>query len=191
MVIARRVVAVAAVGLAGVSLVYGCTQAELVGPSSPSTGTAPDRTVTRTPSPAPSSRATAQQTHKEAESAVVDFWHVIDRLSADPKSQLEELTTVSRGSAAEQWRQNIRDYRYERVKQTGSVLVIRPVAMPSATQGLYQVSACVDVTGVDLVDRRGESVIAAGRPPRVKYRYTVQKDDDNWYVLKEKAIGTC
>lgn len=191
MVSARRVAAVAAVGLAGVGLVSACTQADLVGPSSPSTGTASARTVTGTPSPSPSSRATARQKHSGAESAVVDFWHVIDRLSADPKLQVEELTTVSRGSAAEQWRQNIRDYRYERVKQTGSVLVTRPVAMPSATQGLYQVSACVDVTGVDLVDRRGKSVIAAGRPPRVKYRFTVQEDEGDWYVLKEKAIGTC
>ena len=42
-----------------------------------------------------------------AEQAVSRFWRVIDRLSADPESDLTELTTVSRGSVAAQWARNI------------------------------------------------------------------------------------
>ena len=51
--------------------------------------------TTATPSPS----AEELKLH-EAEGAVVRFWRVIDRLSADPDSDLTELTTVSRGSVA-------------------------------------------------------------------------------------------
>ena len=53
----------------------------------------PSTTATRSPS--------AEELNlRKAERAVVRFWRVIDRLSADPDSDLTELTTVSRGSVA-------------------------------------------------------------------------------------------
>jgi hypothetical protein len=104
---------------------------------------------------------------------------------------LELLTTVARGSAAAQWRQNIKDYRYERLRQIGRVAVLDPVAKPSSKKGRYNVTACIDVEGVSLVDRKGKSVVAANRPKRVKYRYTVDRDAAKWYVVEEKATATC
>jgi hypothetical protein len=53
----------------------------------------PSRTAT--PSP-----AADELNLRKAEWAVVRFWRVVDRLSADPDSDLTELTTVSRGSVA-------------------------------------------------------------------------------------------
>ena len=64
---------------------------------------APSRTASPTPS-------ADEQNLREAERAVFRFWRVIDRLSADPDSDLTELTTVSRGSVAAQWARNINQY---------------------------------------------------------------------------------
>lgn len=161
----------------------------------PTTGPSPSASVnpSATPSPGGNSPSSASPSEKwiDAEQAVVRFWRVVDRLSADPNSRLEDLTTVSRGSAAAQWRQNINDYRFQRVKQTGNVLVINPSATRSAVVGQYEVTACIDVSKVNLIDRHGKSVVVVNRPPRVNYRYKVQKDAAMWFVTEEKAVGTC
>jgi hypothetical protein len=72
-------------------------------------------------SPSPSRAASPTQSAdelnlREAERAVFRFWRVIDRLSADPNSDLTELTTVSRGAVAAQWARNINQDRYGRVR---------------------------------------------------------------------------
>jgi hypothetical protein len=74
----------------------------------------------RTASPSPSAE---EPNLRKAERAVSRFWRVIDRLSADPDSDLTELTTVSRASVAAQWAMNINQDRYDRVRSTGNVLV--------------------------------------------------------------------
>jgi hypothetical protein len=72
----------------------------------------------RTPSP-----SAEELNLRKAERAVSRFWRVIDRLSADPDSDLTELTTVSRGSVAAQWAKNINQDRYNRVRSSGNVVV--------------------------------------------------------------------
>jgi hypothetical protein len=121
----------------------------------------------------------------------MSYLRVIDRLSADPYTKLEDLTTVARGSAEAQWYSNITDYRRDQVRQTGSVVVLNPSAKPSAKTGQYSVRACLDVSKVDLIDRHGKSVVARDRPSRVRYDYTVQLDGGRWYVMTEKAVSTC
>jgi hypothetical protein len=70
----------------------------------------------RTDSPSPSAE---EPNLRKAQRAVVRFWRVIDRLSADPDADLTELTTVSRGSVAAQWARNINQYRFDEVKAEG------------------------------------------------------------------------
>lgn len=192
---AHRRLRIAAPIIVVVCSVAGCTQSRLVEPSPPMNTASPVASPSPSPSPSPSlttsKSSPAEPKLKAAESAVVRFWRVIDRLSVDPTLKLEELTTVSRGTAAAQWRQNIREYRYERLEQTGRVVVINPKAKPSAKAGLYDVNACVDVGAVNLVDRKGRSVVAANRPAQIAYVYTVQQDGKSWFVTTEKAVGTC
>jgi hypothetical protein len=141
-----------------------------------------------TASPSPS--AEEVKLHK-AEGAVVRFWRVIDRLSADPESDLTELTTVSRGSVAAQWAKNINQDRYNRVRSSGSVVVRDALAKRSKKRDTFRVMACIDVSGVRLRDEDGKSVVARDRPPRVSYNYAVEMDEQKWYVVKEKVTGTC
>jgi hypothetical protein len=149
-------------------------------PSSP----APSRTASPTPS-------ADEQNLREAERAVSRFWRVIDRLSADPDSDLTELTTVSRGSVAAQWARSINQDRYDRVRSTGNVVVRNATAKLSKQRNVFDVTACIDVSEVNVTDKDGKSVVPADRPDQVGYDYAVEMDRQKWYVVKEKVNGTC
>jgi hypothetical protein len=142
----------------------------------------------RTASPSPS--AEELKLHK-AERAVYRFWSVIDRLSADPNSDLTRLTTVSRGAVAAQWAKNINQYRFDEVKAEGRVAVRDVMAKQTKDDDLYNVTACIDASKVNLVDKNGKSVVPPEGPRRVSYDYTVENDQQKWYVIKEKATKTC
>jgi hypothetical protein len=157
-------------------------------PSTPPAPTASYPSSSRTASPAPS---TEELNLRKAELAVSRFWRVIDRLSADPSSDLTELTTVSRGTVAAQWAKNINQDRYDRVGSTGSVVVRDAKAQRSKKRNMFRVTACIDVSGVNLTDDDGKSVVPSDRPPQVGYNYVVEMDRQNWYVVKEKVTGTC
>jgi hypothetical protein len=147
-------------------------------------------------SPSPSSIASNSPSAEElnlhkAERAVARFWRVIDRLSADPDSDLTELTTVSRGPVAAQWAKNINQYRFDQVKAEGRVAVRDVVAKQSKDDDLYKVTACIDASEVNLVDENGKSVVPPEGPRRVSYDYTVENDQQKWYVIEEKVTKTC
>jgi hypothetical protein len=141
-----------------------------------------------TDSPSPSAE---EVNLRKAERAVGRFWRVIDRLSADPDSDLTELTTVSRGRVTAQWAKNINQDRYDRVRSFGNVVVRDAIAKRSRKRNMFRVTACIDVSGVSLIDEDGKSVVPADRPPRVGYNYVVEMDRQNWYVVREKVTGTC
>jgi hypothetical protein len=144
------------------------------------------------PSRAASSSPSAEDVNlRKAERAVARFWRVIDRLSADPDSDLTELTTVSRGSVAAQWAKNINQDRYDRVRSTGNVVVRDAMAKRSKKRKVFRVTACIDVSAVSLRNEDGKSVVPPDRPPRVGYNYVVEMDRHNWYVVREKVTGTC
>jgi hypothetical protein len=143
-----------------VACLVGCTESD----SRPNPSPTPAAS-----SPSPSSIAANSPSAEElnlrrAERAVARFWRVVDRLSADPESDLTELTTVSRGSVAAQWAKNINQDRYDRVRSSGNVVVRDAMAKRSKKRNMFQVTACVDVSGVSLRDEDGKSVIPADRP---------------------------
>ena len=152
-----------------------------VTPSSPSPSPTP---TTASPSPADPSEAAAQ-------AAVVRFWKVLDRLSADPTSDLTDIFTVARGEVADQYIQNITEYRADRVRQVGSVEVENLSVERLSKRSRYQVEACLDVSGADIVDKDGKSTVSDKRSPRIRYRYDVLRDSGKWYVVDEQAGKPC
>jgi hypothetical protein len=76
------------------------------------------------------------------------------------------------------------------LRQIGKVAVVDPLATVTESGG-YRVKACIDVSKAGLVDQDGKSVVKANRPPRVSYRFLVDQDGRRWYVMNEKALGTC
>ena len=170
-----------------VALLAGCTESDsrpIPSPGAVASSSEPSKTA----SPTPSAEAVNLL---GAERAVARFWRVIDRLSADPDSDLTELTTVSRGSVAAQWAKNINQYRFDQVKAEGRVVVRDVMAQQSKDDDLYRVTACIDASKVNLVDMSGKSVVPPEGPRRVSYNYTVEKDRQRWYVIEEKVTKTC
>jgi hypothetical protein len=176
-------------GLTAIFVVFlaGCSNPDPQ-PSPLSTPVASPVVPSGTASPTPSGE---ELKLRKAERAVHRLWRVIDRLSADPDSDLTELTTVSRGSVAAQWAKNINQDRYDRVRSSGNVVVRDAMAEKSKKRDMFRVTACIDVSGVSLRDEDGKSVVPADRPPRVGYTYVVEVERQNWYVVREKVTGTC
>jgi hypothetical protein len=176
------------VTLAVLGLTLSCSSAS----RHPDPVTTPSSTApTSTPDQAVSTPSVADPDLLQSEAAVGRFWRVVDRLSADPFTKLEALATVSRGAVNAQWHANITSYRQRQWKQTGRVSVVGPSAVRSPKSGQYSVSACIDVSKTDLVDKTGKSVVDKSGLSRVMYRYTVQQDAGRWYVVGERATSTC
>lgn len=143
-------------------------------------------------SASPSTRPSAEVDEERAGQTVIDLWKVIDKIGADPKSNLEEINTVARGAVNTQWTKNLFDRRVRGERFVGHTTVkVLEASLKEA--GVYGVSACLDVSGLNVVDSKGKSIVPAGRQPRLGYTYEVTQDkkDQKWYVTTEKVSGSC
>jgi hypothetical protein len=147
--------------------------------------------TTTTPTSSSMSLTLAEQDAKDAERAIPRFWAVVDALSSDPSASLDKLAVVSREPTITTWRQLLTSHRVKQVTQIGHTSVESVSAKPGDA-GKFAVTACIDVSKVNLVDKVGKSVVAANRPARVQYLYTVEKGSDGvFYVVEDKVVQTC
>lgn len=172
--------------LAAVLFVSACTgEGESpTAPSSPTVSATASESSTSTPSP--SAPATPEA---EAQKAVVAYWAALDVLASDPNASLSDLNVVARGQALRQWQRNLTELRGQAVKQVGNSVVREPKAVFDAASSLYAVTACVDVSGVNVIDKAGKSVVLATREPRVRYTYKVQRDASQYFVVEDLLQG--
>lgn len=179
------------VGLLAPSLLCLAACQAGTGDTQPPPATTPPSLPSPTPTPTPTSPSATDPSEGAAQAAVVHFWKVLDRLSADPKSSLTEIFTVARGEVADQYIRDITQDRVNHVHQVGSVVVEDLAAKRLDKQERYGVMACIDVGATDLVTKKGTSVVPKNAPSRTRSTYELQKDDDRWYVVKEAAVSTC
>lgn len=166
----------------------GCSPRDEPPPTSSSSHSTPTASASSSPA---SPSVDPSSPHTMAEHAVVEYVAIIDAASADPSASLSELAGVARGSALAQWQQILTQQRAQGITQAGSVAVKNASAKAASTNGRWSVSACLDVTNVDLLDSSGKSVVKADRPPRVRYVYVVERDRGKFYVVEEKVVGEC
>jgi len=121
---------------------------------------------------------------------VVRFWRTVDRLASNSSSDLQDLNEVAAGQTFDQWLLNINTDRYKGYTQTGRVRVVNPAATRLGN-GQYSVKACIDVSNTDLLDKKGKSVVATDRPPKIAYEYIVVQRGGPWYATRDKATGKC
>ncbi len=179
---ARR--AVVGVAFAAVLATAACTNPE----APPATTTAVPPTAT--PTAMTTSTTSADPQLAGAEAAVAGLWGLVDALGADPKRSLDELTTVARDQSLETWRELLTSQRRRGYRQTGGISVVSSSARSAG--GKFTVDTCIDVSKTNLVDKYGKSVVAADRPPRVRYTSVVEQGTDGkFYVMQDKAVGTC
>ena len=147
--------------------------------------------TTTTPMPSSTSLSPTEQDAKDAEQAIPKFWAVVDALSSNPSASLDKLAVVSRQPTITTWRQLLTSHRVKQLKQIGHTTVASVSAKPGQARK-FEVTACIDVSKVNLVDKVGKSVVAANRPARVQYLYTVEKGSDGmFYVVEDKVVQTC
>lgn len=152
-------------------------------PSVPPT-TAP--TVSSSPPTAsPTQTPTLSPEEEAAMQAVVDFWAMRDELASDPEVGLTRLSEVARGQALEVHRSSLVAHAGQGLRQVGSVTVTPTAVTTGDAAGLYEVTACIDVSGVNVVDVDGKSAVPPGRPDMSEYDYTVERDGEQWFVVED------
>lgn len=160
-------------------------------PATPSTSPSspPATSSTPTPSQTPSSSPTSQaDKDKQGASKVVIVFHsMLDKLSSNPKSNLTELDTVARDSSYLTWGRQIRVNREKHIRQTGKSVVRIDKVVRSKKQ--WVVTACVNVSKVNGVDKKGHSVVKPNRPDTYIWKHWVIKDKGKFYVVEDKSVG--
>lgn len=169
----------------------GCSRDSNASTPTPSTPI-PTVTAISTPSASPSP-APSTISERAAVDGVISFLEVLDRLSADPESDLDELNTVATGNALAQWQHNIMRYRVDGWRQIGQQVPEFAGSTPGSSASEWFISMCIDVSDVDVLDASGESVVDPGAPTKIQtdFRVDQQTANNQWYVAEAEATGTC
>jgi broad specificity phosphatase PhoE len=188
---ARRAWAATAAAGVAVLLVTACNEADAPDPtltSSPVSSTPSTATPTASPSET-KSESPEERDAKLAGEAVVALWAVVGELAEDPAKNQDLLDTVARDQARTQWQVVLDTYVAKGLVQRGKALVT-DVQAASKKGKTFAVTACVDVSGVDLVDKTGNSKVNPDRPDQQKYSYIVTKTNGDFFVTVDTLKGT-
>jgi hypothetical protein len=172
-------------------LVTACNDART--PDEPLTSSASSTPATATATPSPSPSQTKSETPEERDAklageAVVKYWAVVDELAANPRKSLNLLNPVARDQARAQMQTLLGTYAARGLVQKGRVSLSDVQAMTKDGKR-FTVSVCVDVSGVDLVNKQGDSQVNPDRPDQQKYSYAVLKATDGFFVIEDTLKG--
>ena len=172
----------------------------------PSSNPSPTST---SPTPSVSTPPSDSEVASEAASDVVRrYFATIDQLRQDPGRPARSLTSVGIGTQLTAQQRLLETQRSNGFRQSGDTTIVEvtvqsinldnsePTAgrVPTAT-----IDVCWDVSGVDVVDTNGESVVSRDRPDRGWTRFTVSNyrwDSDptgGWRVAggKDLKLAPC
>lgn len=149
--------------------------------------------ATPTPTPTPTTLSPTDQDLANAKQAVVKLWEVVDRLTNDPQSSLQDLDTVASGKVRTFFQENVMSYRAQEWIGSGNTMVEAESAALAGTnaQGLttWTVTACIDASNTTLVDSTGKSMQTP--PYRIRHRSTVIQRSGALLVAADEVVGTC
>ena len=176
-----------------------------------SDGNDPEATPTPTSSsssPAPTTSPTPQSDSEiasEAASAVLrQYYDVRNELRQDPSKSLSRLDDVAVSTELAAQRNLFTKERKQGLHQTGETKVakldVTSVNLDNSDPKVgkvptVQIDLCFDVSGVDVIDKNGKSVISPDRPDTGWIRFLVsnyQWDNDpegGWRVASSQDIG--
>lgn len=181
-----------ATGLLAVLAVCGCTPKP--GDPTPTPTPQPSVTASETPTPTPTPvPSPSTDRERAATDAVLAYIKVVDKLGADPSSNLDELNTVATLDALAQMQYILQNYRIDGWRQVGQQVPSFMAATPGSSALEWTISMCIDVSGVDVLDAQGNSVKNPDGVPRILVDYEVVESlaATQWYVALETAIETC
>lgn len=152
--------------------------------SPPATSSTP--TPSQTPSASPTSKAGKD---KQGVTKVIERFEAIrDKLNSNPKSNITELATVARDSSYLTWGRAIRVNREKHYRQVGTTGV--QVTKVAKSKNQWHATACIDVSKVDVVDKKGHSIVSPNRPDKVTSKFVLDKDKGKFYVVEDKVVST-
>lgn len=184
-----RPLATVAVLLACALAVAGCNGDDPAPTTSSSSTSTPSPSVSGSPEPSPTKALTpAEQDLRSAGEAVTQYWRVIDEVASDPAVSLNVLATVARAQALEQWQTTLAEFRTKQWKQVGASTV-RGLVPSTADGEFFTVTACVDVSDLDVVDGDGKSVVVVSRPAQQQFTYQVVKAAEGFFVTQDTLEG--
>ena len=140
-----------------------------------------------TPTPT-KSLTPAEQDLRSAEQAITEYWRVIDGAASNPSQNLNVLATVARSQALAQWQTTLATDRAQGLTQKG-LSTVGDATAATKDGKTFTVSACLDVSAVDVVDASGKSVVRPDRPTKQSYTYTVQKAPEGFFVIEDLLKG--
>ena len=134
--------------------------------------------VTTSPTPPTESQVASAA----AEAKVREYYVVRNRLRQDPSQPLASLKGVAISTELTAQQRVFKNARRDGIHQTGDTtlteLKIQAVNLDNSDPKagkvpVVQVDVCYDVSGVDLLDKDGKSVVSPGRPDSGWIRHTV------------------
>lgn len=133
-----------------------------------------------------------QQNLRSATKAVKRFNETRDRLTKDRSAPVSEIDKVAKGKLARNWSAWIPRDRKAGLKYSGDTAVEAPKATYEG-QNHYAVRACIDVSDVKVVDKKGKNKVSKNRRDRSPYQYRVEQDSSQaWWVTDEVQLeGKC
>lgn len=153
----------------------------------------PTPSASPTPSPTVTTLTPAEQDLLNAKQAVATLWAVVDHLTNDPQSSLQDLDNVASGKVRTFFQENVMSYRAQGWVGTGSTVVeAQSVELAGINpQGLttWTVTACIDASNTTLVDSKGKSMQAP--PYRIRHRSSVIQRSGSLLVAEDEVLGTC
>jgi hypothetical protein len=171
-------------------------------PASPWSSSA--RAVTTSSSPTSPSEVAAAN----AEAVVRRYYAALDEVRQDPTVPLARLSRAENGIELNADMRLVTKERQQHLRQVGSVRLVSVVVQSvnldnSDSKGgkvpTAQVDVCWDVSAVDLVDRKGKSVVSSTRPDQGSTRYFVTNakwsthPSDGWRVSngQDLKLASC
>ena len=151
---------------------------------SPSSTAAPTSSPSTTPSPKPTSKT------DEVTTAVSKYHRVLDELGQKPpRDPYKKLFTVTRDEEFDMWQDVMIQQSFAGERQVGGTKVMfvkHGKITKKDGQRRVVAEVCVDVSGVDMLDKKGKSVISKDRPDRAAEKLWMVAEDGSWYVYKSR-----
>lgn len=186
MAVNHRVSVILVTAVTALSAVAGCTATPIQTPSPTPTASGPV-----TPSPTPLTPSEQGLVHAKA--AVARLWATYDRIATDSKAPIKDIQAVAGSPLQDALQQNLARYRQYELTGSGNTEVTEATARLTGVdeQGrtTWLVTACLDRTHFDLVDKTGKSIL--GPPYRVVHDATVVLGGGEYLVTQDESTGTC
>ena len=187
---------------AGLVVALSACATDTATPSEPdptSAGPTPSATQpTQTQTPEPPDPPTESDLATEAASDLLrDYFVVIDQLRSKPSRPISKLESVAISTQLSAQQRLIESQREGGLRQSGSTMIamltVQSVNLDNSDASVgkvptVQIDVCYDVSAVDILDKKGESVVDPDRPDTGWVRYSVSnyrfetKPEDGWRV---------